>query len=93
MRCLLPVVLLLALGVSIGGPALDPGFEPPAPHYDGDDDDAGHVGKIFAYWVDTAVTETLTFVPSAPRRHRAPNDVPGRSRSLLEPLGSRAPPA
>ena len=48
----LSFVLLLVLGVSIGGPALDPEFELPAQHFDGDADDAGHVGKVFAHWVD-----------------------------------------
>ena len=92
-RFSLAVVLLLALGVCIGGPALDPKFEPPAQHFDGDADDAGHVGKVFACWVDTAVTDTLTFVPSAPRRDRAPNDVSRPQQVVLEPVGSRAPPA
>lgn len=89
----LSFVLLLVLGVSIGGPALDPEFELPAQHFDGDADDAGHVGKVFAHWVDAAVTETLTFVPAGPRRHRAPTAIPRRPQITLEPLGSRAPPA
>ena len=89
----LPIVLLLVLGICIGGPALDPEFEPPAPHYDGDADDVGHVGKVFVHWVDAAVTETLIFVPSVSRRYRAPDDVPRPPPIALEPLGSRAPPA
>jgi len=88
----LSFVLLLVLSVSIGGPALDPEFELPAQHFDGDADDAGHVGKVFAHWVDAAVTETLTFVPAVQRRHRAPTAIPRRPQITLEPLGSRAPP-
>jgi hypothetical protein len=88
----LSFVLLLVLGVSIGGPALDPEFELPAHHFDGDADDAGHVGKVFAHWVDAAVTETLIFVPAGPRRHRAPTAIPRLPRIAREPLGSRAPP-
>jgi hypothetical protein len=87
------VVLLLVLGVSIVGPALDPESEPSAQHYDGDGDDAGQVGKVFVHWVDATVTETLTFVPSAPRLYRARNDAPRPPQIALEPLGSRAPPA
>ena len=89
----LPVVLLLVLGVCIGGPALDPTFELPAQHFDGDADDSGHVGKVFAHWVDAAVTDTLRVVSSVPTRHRAPTDVPRPPQIALEPLGSRAPPA
>ena len=89
----LSFVLLLVLGASIGGPALDPEFELPTQHFDGDADDAGHVGKVFAHWIDAAVTETLTFVPAVPIRHRAPIAVPRRPQITLEPLGSRAPPA
>jgi hypothetical protein len=89
----LSVGLLLVLGVCIGGPALDPTFELPAQHFDGDADDSGHVGKVFAQWVDAAVSETLTFVASAPIRHRAPNDVTRPPQIALDPLGSRAPPA
>ena len=62
--CVLSFVLLLVLGVSIGGPALDPEFELPAQHFDGDADDAGHVGKVFAHWVEAAATDVLTLIPS-----------------------------
>jgi hypothetical protein len=88
----LSFILLLVLGVSIGGPALDPDFELPAHHFEGDADDAGHVGKVFAHWVDAAVTDTLTFVPGVPIRHRAPTAIPRLLQIALEPLGSRAPP-
>lgn len=89
----LRVVLLLALGVSIGGPALDPEFEPPHQHFDGDADDAGHVGKVFAHWVEAAVTDTLTFLPSAPKWRRAPSDTPGRSSSLTSLSALALPPS
>lgn len=89
----LSLILLLVLGVSIGGPALDPEFELPAQHFDGDADDAGHVGKVFAHWVDVAVTDTLTLVPAVPIRHRAPTAIPRRPQIALQPLASRAPPA
>jgi hypothetical protein len=89
----LAVVLLFVLGVAIGGPALDLEFEPSAPHYDGDADDAGHVGKVFVPWVDTAVSYTLTFVPSSSRPHRAPTALPKPKLVALAPLSSRAPPA
>jgi hypothetical protein len=73
----LSFVLLLVLGVSIGGPALDPEFELPAHHFDGDADDAGHVGKVFAHWVAAAATDTrLTVVPSAPMRCWARSEAP-----------------
>jgi hypothetical protein len=93
LRRVLSIALLLVLGVCIGGPALDPAFELPAQHFDGDADDSGHVGEIFAYWIDTSVTETLIPVPSVPIWHRATNDVPKPPPIALEPLGSRAPPA
>ena len=93
LRCVVSIALLLVLGVCIGGPALDPEFELPAQHFDGDADDSGHVGEIFTYWIDTSVTETLILVPSVPIRHRATNDVPKPPPIALEPLGSRAPPA
>ena len=78
----------------IGGPALDPEFELPAQHFDGDADDSGHVGEIFAYWVDTAVTEYAD-IRSLRCRYGtgAPTDVPKPPQIALEPLGSRAPPA
>jgi hypothetical protein len=87
------LVLILVLGLSIGGPALDPEFEPPTQHFDGDADDAAHVGKVFIHWVDLAVTETLTFIPSAPTRRHAPTTIIRPPQTVLEPLGSRAPPA
>jgi hypothetical protein len=94
MKRLLSIALLVVLGMCIGGPALDPEFEPPPQHFDGDADDPGHVGEIFIFWVDASVTDTLTLVPSeAPTRHLAPNEVPKPQQIVLEPLGSRAPPA
>jgi len=94
MRRVLSIVLLVFLGVCIGGPALDPEFQLPAQHFDGDADDSGHVGGIFTFWVDASVTDTLTFVPSAgPIGHLAPNEAPRPLQIVLEPLGSRAPPA
>ena len=90
----LSIFLLVVLGVCIGGPALDPTFELPAQHFDGDADDSGHVGEIFTFWVDTAVTGPLTFVPPAvPIRHLEPTEVFKPPRIVREPLGSRAPPA
>ena len=82
------VVLLLVLGVSIGGPALDPEFELPAHHFDGDADDAGHVGKVFAHWVAAAVDRYspdgrpfgADAVPGAERRPQAATDRPRASR-------------
>jgi hypothetical protein len=90
----LPVVLVLVLGVCIGGPALDPEFEPLPHHYDGDADDAGHIGKVFSHWVDTAVTDTpLTVIPSALTQCWAPS-VPLRPPQIAhEPLRARPPPA
>ena len=93
LRRALSIALLLGLAAYIGGPALDPAFELPAQHFDGDADDSGHVGEIFTYWTDTSVTETLILVPSVPIWHRATNDVPKPPPIALEPLGSRAPPA
>jgi hypothetical protein len=94
-KCILSIALLVVLGVCIGGPALDPEFELPAQHFDGDADDSGHVGQIFTFWIDASVTDTLTFVPSStPVRHLPPpNEVPKPQQIVLEPLGSRAPPA
>jgi len=44
----IPVGLLLALGVALGSLALGPEVELDSQdYYDGDGDDAGHVGKIF----------------------------------------------
>lgn len=95
MKRVLSIALLVVLGVCIGGPALDPEFELPAQHFDGDADDSGHVEQIFTVWIDASVTETLTFVPSAePKRCLPPpNEVAKPQQIVLEPLGSRAPPA
>jgi hypothetical protein len=90
---LLPVILLFLFGISIGVPALDPAFEPGAQHFDGDADDAGHVGKAFVHWIDPAVTETLTLAPAAPARRQAPSKALRPPQRAREPLGSRAPPA
>jgi hypothetical protein len=89
----LSLVLLLVLGVCIGGPALDPTFELPPQHFDGDADDPGHVGEVFVHWVDATVTDVLVFVPLPPTRHAPPSEVPPPKRVSLEPRGSRAPPA
>jgi hypothetical protein len=74
-RRLVSVALLLILGVCIAGPALDPEFELPAQHFDGDGDDSGHVGDVFACWIDGAPTGTLMPLPSAPIHHRIPDHV------------------
>jgi hypothetical protein len=93
-RPILGVVLLLVLGVCIVGPALDPTFELPAQHFDGDADDTAHVGDIFIWWVDPAVTATLTVALSAaPGRHPPPVEILKPPQLAREPLGSRAPPA
>jgi hypothetical protein len=86
------LLLLLVLAVSVIGPALDPAFELPPQHFDGDADDPGHVGNVFSYWVDVSVTDTLIFVPSAPVRYRPSEDVLPPEQVALEPHGSRAPP-
>jgi hypothetical protein len=91
---ILSVALLLVLGVCIGGPALDPAFELPAQHFDGDADDSGHVGEIFTYWVDAAVSETLAPAPATVPLPQPPADEVLKPPPLArEPLGSRAPPA
>ena len=90
----LSVVLLLAFGAAIVGPALDPGFELPSDqHYDGDADDAGLVGQIGVHGIDAAVTDTrVAFVPSAPTLCPAPIGVPRPPQVIGEPLASRGPP-
>jgi hypothetical protein len=94
MKRVLSIALLVVLGVCIGGPALDPGLELPPQHFDGDADDPGHVGEVFNFWTDVSVTDTLTLVPSeAATRHLGPNEVPKPQQIVLEPHGSRAPPA
>jgi hypothetical protein len=89
-----PLILLLALGISIGGFGPDPGFDSPTAHYNGDLDDAGHVGKLRSHGVDAAVTDTRpTGVPSTLIRRWSPQDIPAPPAIAHEPLGSRAPPA
>jgi len=93
-RRILPIVFLFAFTVSIEGFAPDPAFEPPGHHYDGDSDDAGHVGKLRAHGVDAAVTDARpTATPSERTLRRARRDAPRPPQVTLEPLGSRAPPA
>jgi hypothetical protein len=88
------IVLLLVLGVCIIGPALDPTFELPAQHFDGDADDSGHVGKVFSWWIDPAVTETLPVVFSpTPVRYPPVVEILKPPQLACEPFGSRAPPA
>lgn len=89
-----PLILLLALGISIGGFAPDHGFESPTAHYNGDSDDAGHVGKLRSHGVDAAVTDTRpAVIPSAPMRCSASKHIRAPLQVTHEPLGSRAPPA
>ena len=93
-RGALGVLLLLVLGACIVVPALDPAFELPAQHLDGDADDSAHVGDVFTWWVDPAATETLTVVRvSTPIRYPPPREVLKPPQLAREPLGSRAPPA
>jgi hypothetical protein len=91
----IPILLLAVFGIALGSVALEPDDHAPdlPNHYDGDDDDAGHVGKIFSHDVDVVVTvSSPLFVPSAP------NPWLGASRTLrppeviLGPFGSRSPP-
>ena len=94
MRGALGVILLLVLGACIVGPALDPAFELPVQHFDGDADDSAHVGDVFTWWVDPAATETLTVVGvSTPIRYPPSREVLKPPQLAREPLGSRAPPA
>jgi hypothetical protein len=92
----IPILLLVVFGVALGSVALESDDHAPDPpnHYDGDDDDAGNVGKIFSHDVDVVVTvSSPLFVPSAPglllaaiRQLRPPEVIRG-------PFGSRSPPA
>ena len=54
----LRVGLLLVFAVAITGLAPDLPFGSSLYHYDGDSDDACHVGKLRAHGVETAVTDT-----------------------------------
>jgi hypothetical protein len=87
-------VLLLALGVALGSLALSPEVDLDwHDYYDGDGDDAGHVGKMFSQWVDAGFTDTrLTFTPSTPIRCPAPVSVATPPQIARTPLGSRPPP-
>ncbi len=92
LRRILPLVVLIVLGTAIVGLALDPAFEPPSHHYDGDD--AGHVGKLRAHGVEAAVTDArLVLAPAPPKPFIAPTEHPQQPLLSREPLGSRAPPA
>ena len=92
----IPILLLVVFGVALGSVALESGDHTPDPpnHYDGDDDDAGYVGKIFSHDVDVVVmVSSPLFVPAAPgswlaavRSLRPPEVIRG-------PFGSRSPPA
>ena len=93
LRRILPLLVLVVLGTSIIGLALDPAFEPPSQHYDGDADDAGHVGKLRAHGFEAAVTDArLELVPSPTTLFRAPSEHPEPPLLSRDPLGSRAPP-
>lgn len=90
----LPILLLLAFAVAVGDSAHDPDFGSLSHHYDGDGDDAGHVGKLRAHGIDAAVTDARpTVAPREPARPPARRDTPRPPQVAREPLGSRAPPA
>ena len=94
LRRLLSLLVLVVLGTSIIGLGLDPGYEPPSHHYDGDADDAGHVGKLRAHGVEAAVTDARLELIRAPATlFRAPSEHREPPLLAREPLGSRAPPA
>jgi len=94
LRRILPLVVLIVLGTAIVGLALDPAFSPPSHHYDGDGDDAGHVGKLRAHGVEAAVTDArLVLAPAPAKPFLGPTEHPRQPLLSREPLGSRAPPA
>lgn len=94
LRRILPLLVLVVLGTSIVDLALDPAFEPPSQHHDGDADDAGHVGKLRAHGFEAVVTDArLEFVPTPAKLFRAPSEPPEPPILARDPLGSRAPPA
>jgi hypothetical protein len=86
------IVLLLALGVALGSVALEPRFDPPN-HYDGDDDDAGLIGKTLSHKTDVGIIDTgLRFVPSESGRWLVPTSVSRQPQIVRGRFGSRAPP-
>ena len=94
LRRILPLLVLVVLGTSIVGLALDPAFEPPSNHYEGDADDAGHVCKLRAHGVEAAITDArLVLAPTPAKLFRAPRECPELPLLARDPLGSRAPPA
>jgi hypothetical protein len=90
---LIPIMLLLVLGVALSSVALESGVDAPN-HYDGDDDDSGHVEKIFSHDVDVIITVSDPLIlPAAPVRW-LPAVRPLRPPEIARgPSGSRAPPA
>jgi hypothetical protein len=90
----LPIILLLAFAASIGDSAPDLDLGSLSHHYDGDWDDAGHVGKLRAHGIEAAVTDYRpTVAPREPARPPARRDTPRPPQVAHKPVGSRAPPA
>jgi hypothetical protein len=48
LACLIPILLLVVCGVALSSVAFESSVSD-FDHYDGDEDDAGHVGKIFSH--------------------------------------------
>jgi hypothetical protein len=87
------IVLLLALGAALGSVALEPRLDPPH-YYDGDDDDAGLVGKILSHKIDAGNTDTgLGVVPSESGWWLVPISASRPPQVARGRPGSRAPPA
>jgi hypothetical protein len=90
---LIPLMLLVVFGLALTSVAFESDVSR-IDHYDGDDDDAGHVGKAFSHDVDIVVA-----VPSQPFVSLAKGPwltavgllrLPAITRG---PFDSRAPPA
>jgi hypothetical protein len=90
---LIPLLLLVVFGAALTGVAFESDVSQ-IDHYDGDDDDAGHVGKVFSHDVDVVVAvSSQPFVPLA----QGPWLTAARPIRLAAitrgPFNSRAPPA
>jgi hypothetical protein len=90
---LIPLLLLVVFGLALTSVAFEPDFTQ-IDHYDGDDDDAGYVGKVFSHDVDVVVAvSSQPFVPVAEAPWLTavrPLRLPAITRG---PFDSRAPPA
>jgi hypothetical protein len=78
LACLIPILLLVVFGVALSSVAFESisDFD----HYDGDEDDAGHVGKIFSHRLRISAIAPYCWngraaSPSTPRACLLDNDL------------------